>query len=329
MLAATPGLSQSIEDLLNNIPEGRKVYKETQHIRDKFEETCALRSQVDRRRNELDVQAGGLEEPAKSEALAESKRLTTEHTRINDEATLQWVAHNDSLASTRRFRTDLLSLLDTLPLTDEWDRYSDEIKKFESRLKDHTCWADPPGHQALNRIEMRLEQMLSRAHTFELSPVNPEVDRGQKLTPEVSLVKIAVEAPTADGEIVPEPPQVIKGCEEDKSGQSAIPRLQRTRVPDLQLSAERIALVKTLRRELAAIAIEILNQPTLHDLREKFPEFRIWRELSGPEQEDLLKEAFKPLPYAKTLALRHFGVTSAETLKKDRKKLKAQNIAVD
>jgi hypothetical protein len=96
----------------------------------------------------------------------------------------------------------------------------------------------------------------------------------------------------------------------------------RGRGPNLEISRRRVELEDNLRSELATVALE-LRQPTdLSKLRKKFPNFQIWRQLSDPEQESLLNEPFKTTAYARLLVLRHFGLTSEETLKKDRKKLR-------
>jgi hypothetical protein len=97
---------------------------------------------------------------------------------------------------------------------------------------------------------------------------------------------------------------------------------RRDRGPNLEISRRRIELEDNLRSELATVVLE-LQQPTdLSKLRKKFPDFQIWRQLSVPEQESLLNEPFKSMAYARRLVLRHFGLTSEETLKKDRKKLR-------
>ena len=97
---------------------------------------------------------------------------------------------------------------------------------------------------------------------------------------------------------------------------------RRDRGPNLEVSRQRIELTEKLRGELATIVLELQQPRTLGELQKKFPAFQIWHRLSGPEQEALLKEPIKPKAYAQQLVLRHYGLTSEETLKKDRKKLK-------
>jgi hypothetical protein len=98
---------------------------------------------------------------------------------------------------------------------------------------------------------------------------------------------------------------------------------RRDRGPNLEICRQRIELEDNLRSELATVVLELQQPTSLSELQKKFPNFQIWRQLSVPEQESLLNEPFKPKAYAQRLVLRYFGLTSEETLKKDRKKLRA------
>ena len=98
---------------------------------------------------------------------------------------------------------------------------------------------------------------------------------------------------------------------------------RRDRGPNLEICRQRIELEDNLRGELATVVLELRQPTSLSELQKKFPDFQIWRQLSVPEQESLLNEPFKPKAYAQRLVLRYFGLTSEETLKKDRKKLRA------
>lgn len=344
-------LHEWIEGLLDKIKEGRKTYKATQAIRDKFEETCAERSRVERRRDELYVRAAQLEEPAKSRALEEAERLTLEHTQLNKEADQQWREHNDTLLRMKHFRAELLLLTKSLPLTDESCRYRDELKDLESQLGDHTCWGDPPGHQTLNLIEMRLNQMLGRARPqASTSPINTGVQRDSREPAEVAFDRIGVAdafsvaglEPFSECKIETGREQPTGGpvpadidVQQDLAPKVAIrveatalePKLARTAVrrnrgPNLNRIRERIALGEKLTSELATVVFELRQMPKLADLRQKFPDFRIWELLSPQEQEDLITKEFKPKGYAQRLVLRNYGLTSEETLKKDKAKLR-------
>jgi hypothetical protein len=95
------------------------------------------------------------------------------------------------------------------------------------------------------------------------------------------------------------------------------------RGPDLETSCERLALCDQLSRELATLYAEVKRFTSVERLKTKYPSFRLWEMLSQQEQQELLDEKFKPRAYAQSLTLRHYGLTSLSTLKKDRKKLRA------
>jgi len=96
------------------------------------------------------------------------------------------------------------------------------------------------------------------------------------------------------------------------------------RTPDLQSSRERISLSDALARELATIKQEVKRFRTAEDLKRRYPDFILWDHIDAVEVKDLAYgTAFTPKAYAERLALRKFGLTSRETLKKDRRKLRA------
>ena len=94
------------------------------------------------------------------------------------------------------------------------------------------------------------------------------------------------------------------------------------RGPDLQTSGERIALCHELSRELATLYPEVKKRTTVEKLRMRHPRFKLWEMLSEPEQRELLDGEFNPRAYADNLTIRHYGLTSTSTLKRDRKKLR-------
>ena len=100
----------------------------------------------------------------------------------------------------------------------------------------------------------------------------------------------------------------------------------RRRGPDLDKIKARTALFNQLRRELATVQEDMLSFHSLEQLKKRHPQFRLWSVLSEAEQKELLAVEFRPLPYAKTLVLKQYGVTSKETLKKDRLKLRQAHI---
>ncbi len=103
------------------------------------------------------------------------------------------------------------------------------------------------------------------------------------------------------------------------------PNARRERGPDFETSRERVTLEDTLRAELGSVKSQIeKGTGTLKQMEERFPNFQLWKILSSKEQEELLTEEFRPRTYARTLVTRKFGLTSTETIKKDRQKLRGR-----
>jgi hypothetical protein len=95
------------------------------------------------------------------------------------------------------------------------------------------------------------------------------------------------------------------------------------RTPDLKSSSERLRIVDALARELATIKQELTGFCTAEGLKQKYPHFVLWNHIEKAELKDLVDgEEFSPRAYAENLTLRKFGLTSRETLRKDRKKLR-------
>jgi hypothetical protein len=107
--------------------------------------------------------------------------------------------------------------------------------------------------------------------------------------------------------------------------ETAKPALTRTprRTPDLESSRARVDLVGALARELAAIKQDLRGYCSVADLKQKHPGFVLWKHIEETELKELAEgNPFKPKGYAENLTLRFFGITSRETLKKDRRKLR-------
>jgi hypothetical protein len=100
-----------------------------------------------------------------------------------------------------------------------------------------------------------------------------------------------------------------------------MPSTRAKRGPDKKMHSDRVEFEDGLRRELKAINqwIEKESVSTVNELRERFAEFKLWTILTANEQEDLLKEPFKPRTYARTLTARNFGI-GEEAIKKSRQK---------
>jgi hypothetical protein len=103
------------------------------------------------------------------------------------------------------------------------------------------------------------------------------------------------------------------------------PRAPR-RVPDLDLSRERLRLLDALATELATLKQDLAGYCTPEELKKRHPDFILWAHLNDSEVKELVDgEPFFPKRYAEALTIRKFGLTSREALKKDRQKLlKAQ-----
>jgi hypothetical protein len=95
------------------------------------------------------------------------------------------------------------------------------------------------------------------------------------------------------------------------------------RIPDLDSSRQRLALVGTLSRELAILKQDLKGYCTAETLKQKYPRFTLWTLIEDSQIRELVNgEAFTPKAYAEILTLAKFGLTSRETLKKDRRKLR-------
>ena len=105
---------------------------------------------------------------------------------------------------------------------------------------------------------------------------------------------------------------------------SCVPDFARPRrTPDLRSSRERVELANTLARELAIIKQEIAGYCTAEELKRKHPNFALWNHIEDSQVQALVDgEEFTPKAYAENLTLTKFGLTSRETLKKDRRKLR-------
>ena len=89
--------------------------------------------------------------------------------------------------------------------------------------------------------------------------------------------------------------------------------------PKLELHRERIELWDRLSSELAHIWQDTRKYATVRGLKEKHPDFEIWKRLSDSEQQEVLNGEFSPKAYAGNLVLRIYSLRSIETLRKSRK----------
>ena len=84
----------------------------------------------------------------------------------------------------------------------------------------------------------------------------------------------------------------------------------------------RIEMWNQLAKELTTIQQANRGYTDLPGLKRKYPRFKLWSILSEAEQGELLSIEFRPRTYAGNLVLRQYGLTSLETLKKDRLRLR-------
>jgi hypothetical protein len=98
---------------------------------------------------------------------------------------------------------------------------------------------------------------------------------------------------------------------------------RRHRKANLETSRERVGLAEVLARELATIKSDLATFCTPASLRSKYPSFVLWDKLQPDELKDIANGVpYAPKAYGERIALRQFGNTSRETLKKDRAKLR-------
>jgi hypothetical protein len=124
--------------------------------------------------------------------------------------------------------------------------------------------------------------------------------------------------PEAPNDAASQLPRVVGTVEPGRAS-----RIPRRRTPDLEKSRERLAFLGVAATELATIKQDLKGHCTAKILKNKHPRFVIWEYLSKQELQEIVDgEAFAPRTFAENLTLRKFGITSRETLKKDRHKIK-------
>jgi len=213
----------------------------------------------------------------------------------------------------------------------EWRRLSasqdqrlPELRKLASEAREvvQNCdfWFIEGGGQ-IERFEQIYDLWEFPSAPEELDEVRRFVANLKKLLSDTyrKLSKLSSEAHDDDGE----PVGRVVG-----SGQSATTGV---RARGLQMSRKRIGFCDKLRGEIAKVVLELESYTDLPALKEKFPDLQLWVELSEKEQEDLLnteREKVSPVALANKYTLRHFGLKSKSTLKRDRRILlrEAENL---
>ena len=130
----------------------------------------------------------------------------------------------------------------------------------------------------------------------------------------MAIADLVERSSTADSEASPD--RTTNG---DATSRPATP--QRLRKSGLALSEERQALLEQFTEELTTIYQQRFRR-SLVEMKRRYPKFELWNTLSEVEQKELFDQEFVPNHLAKQLVMRRYGITSEETLKKDRRKLK-------
>jgi len=93
--------------------------------------------------------------------------------------------------------------------------------------------------------------------------------------------------------------------------------------PALRKSRERAKLCETLIDELRTIYRRSHRYCTVEQLKQDYPDFVLWSHINDHELRKLLSgDEFRPRDFAKHLTLRAYSLTSLDTLKDDRRKIR-------
>lgn len=100
------------------------------------------------------------------------------------------------------------------------------------------------------------------------------------------------------------------------------------RQPDVTLSKKRVEFEDSIATELATVKLGLNRAWTLEDLKQRHRTFQVWNWLNEVELNEIIKSRrFLPKARAKRITMQAFGLTSPETLKKDRQKVRHAEIS--
>jgi hypothetical protein len=192
----------------------------------------------------------------------------------------------------------------------------------------------------INKLRAKSQAFLDSIHSLErearkvvarcarVAPsLTPVLNRfwgvyGSRFAPDLELLKLRDLLAEAQARLdaVPLAPALppSEGATAGKEIAAGISR-KRVRGPHLAVHRERVELWDKLAEELAHIWRATRKYATVQGLKEKYPDFEIWKLLPDPEQRELLDGNFKPKAYAGSLVLQKHALTSLETLRKSRK----------
>jgi hypothetical protein len=101
------------------------------------------------------------------------------------------------------------------------------------------------------------------------------------------------------------------------------PTMQHDDKPALRKSRERAKLCETLIEELRTIYRRCQTYCTVEQLKHDYPNFVLWSHITDYELRRLLGgDEFRLRDFAKHLTLRAYNLTSLDTLKDDRRKIR-------
>src|SRR5215469_17490864 len=99
--------------------------------------------------------------------------------------------------------------------------------------------------------------------------------------------------------------------------------MQRDDTPTLRRSRERAKLCETLIDELKTIYRRSKRYCTVDQLKHEYPDFVLWSHIKDHELRRLLGgDEFRHRDFAKHLTLRAYNLTSLDTLKDDRRRIR-------
>jgi hypothetical protein len=195
--------------------------------------------------------------------------------------------------------------------TDGWpdltETYNQHLITRHGRLMFETVDAIAQRHSINGSVVEDLYQII-----VEHTPRPPEAEPAPPLVGENEQLSVESGDETLDTEGGKERGPTLDKARADRS----------RRGPNLAKSQERLALLENLAHELATVKQEIKGYCTSDILKRKHPKFILWTLIEDSQIKALVDgEEFTPKRYAENLTLAKFGLTSRETLKKDRQKL--------
>jgi hypothetical protein len=215
----------------------------------------------------------------------------------------------------------------TRPVQEEIDRIDRQhreavarIEEFASRVRQHIVRCTIQGCAA----ETLLDQADQLHRDFVNRAVQPDV--GLLKLRSILLECLQASSPLSSPSRFPMPSTEVTA--QPGLEQQTVPgSRKRVRRPNLELSRRRVEQWEELSWELATIREQTNRYVTIDGLKTRYPRFKLWQILPESEQRELPNGDFNPKAFAGRLVLRQYGLTSLETLRKDRQKLQKRAAA--